>query len=38
MKFTVAIQKIEDGWFMGKCEQVPVAMSQGKTIDELMKI
>ena len=37
MKFTVAIQEIEDGWFMGKCEQVPGAMSQGKTIDELME-
>ena len=37
MEYTVIIHKDEEsGWYTGKCVQVPAAMSQGKTIAELM--
>ncbi|MDR3696410.1 type II toxin-antitoxin system HicB family antitoxin [Mucilaginibacter sp.] len=35
MKFTAIIEKGENGWLVGQVEEVPAAMSQGKTIDEL---
>lgn len=35
MKFTAIIEKGEDGWFVGQVEELPAAISQGKTIDEL---
>jgi len=35
MKFTAIIEKTEDGWFVGQVEEMPAAISQGKTIDEL---
>ena len=35
MEYTVIIKEIEDGWYMGQCEQVPGAMTQGKTIEEV---
>jgi len=35
MKFTAIIENGEDGWFVGQIEEVPAAISQGKTIDEL---
>lgn len=35
MKFTAIIEKTEDGWFVGQVEEIPAAISQGKTIDEL---
>jgi len=37
MEFTISIQKSEDGWLAGQCEQLPEAISQGKDMDELMK-
>lgn len=38
MEYTVIIHKDEKrGWYTGKCVQVPGAMSQGKTLDELME-
>ena len=38
MEYTVIIHKDEkSGWYTGKCVQVPGAMSQGKTLDELME-
>lgn len=37
MEYTVLIHKDEtSGWYTGKCIQVPAAMSQGRTLDELM--
>ena len=33
--FTALIKETDDGWFFGQIEEVPEAMSQGKTIDEL---
>lgn len=35
MKLTAIIEKSEDGWFLGQIEELPAALSQGKTIDEL---
>jgi predicted RNase H-like HicB family nuclease len=35
MKYTAIIQEIEDGWYMGQCEQVPGAITQGRTIEEV---
>ena len=35
MNYTVKIKEIEDGWFMGQCEQIPGALTQGKTIEEV---
>ena len=35
MKFTAVIEKSEDGWFVGQVEEMPAAISQGRTIDEL---
>ncbi len=38
MKYTIIIQKDpESGWYIGKCAQVPGAVSQGETLDELME-
>jgi predicted RNase H-like HicB family nuclease len=34
MKFTIIIEKSEDGWYVGQLEEVPAAISQGKTIEE----
>ena len=37
MEYTVIIHKDEEsGWYTGKCVQMPGAMSQGKTLDELI--
>jgi len=35
MKFTAIIEQGENGWLVGQIEEVPAAMSQGKTIKEL---
>ena len=35
MKFTAIIEKSDDGWFVGQIEEIPAAISQGKTIAEL---
>ena len=35
MKFNAIIEQGENGWYVGQVEEVPAAMSQGKTIDEL---
>lgn len=35
MKFTAIIEQGENGWFVGQVEEIPAAISQGKTIQEL---
>jgi len=35
MKFTAIIEQGEDGWFVGQVEELPAAVSQGRTIEEL---
>jgi predicted RNase H-like HicB family nuclease len=38
MEYTILIHKDEEsGWYSGKCVQVPAAMSQGRTLNELME-
>ena len=36
MEYTTTIEKTEDGWYVGQCEQLPEALSQGETLDELL--
>ena len=38
MKFTANIEQGESGWFVAQVAEVPAAMSQGKTIEELRKL
>ncbi|MCH7514081.1 MAG: type II toxin-antitoxin system HicB family antitoxin [Bacteroidetes bacterium] len=35
MKLTAIIEQSEDGWYVGQIEEIPSAISQGKTIEEL---
>jgi predicted RNase H-like HicB family nuclease len=35
MKLTAIIEQGENGWLVKQIEEVPAAMSQGKTIEEL---
>jgi predicted RNase H-like HicB family nuclease len=35
--FNALIKETDDGWFFGQIEEVPEAMSQGKTIEELIE-
>ena len=35
MKVTAIIEKSNDGWFVGQIKEMPAALSQGKTIEEL---
>ena len=38
MKYTVIIQQDpKSGWYSGQCLQVPEAITQGETIDELLE-
>jgi predicted RNase H-like HicB family nuclease len=34
IEYTAIIEKGDDGWYFAKCEQVPGAMTQGRTIEE----
>ena len=34
MEYTAIIQKLPSGWYMGQCEQMPGAITQGRTIEE----
>jgi predicted RNase H-like HicB family nuclease len=33
--FTALISKTSDGWYYGRIEEVPEAMSQGRSLEEL---
>lgn len=35
MKLTAIIEKSNDGWYVGQIEQIPSAISQGKSMEEL---
>ena len=38
MKYTVIIEKDpESGWYIGRCAQIPGAVTQGETYEELME-
>jgi predicted RNase H-like HicB family nuclease len=32
--FTVDFRPIEDGWWFGRCREVPEAITQGETLEE----
>ena len=37
MEYTIRIKhNPESGWFIGQCEEMPEAITQGKDMDELM--
>ena len=37
MEYTIQIkQNPKSGWFIGQCEEIPEAVTQGKDMDELM--
>jgi len=37
MEYTIQVKKNpKSGWFIGQCEQLPEAITQGKDMDELM--
>ena len=35
MEYTAIIRKTERGWYIGQCEQIPGALTQGRTIEEV---
>ena len=35
MEYTAVVEKTPSGWYIAQCEQVPGAMTQGKTIEEV---
>jgi predicted RNase H-like HicB family nuclease len=35
MKFIATIGQGESGWFVGQIDEVPAALSQGKTLEDL---
>jgi predicted RNase H-like HicB family nuclease len=35
LKYTAIVKEVGNGWYMGQCEQVPGAITQGKTRDEV---
>jgi len=35
MEYAIIIEKNKNGWYTGQCEQVPEAISQGATLEEL---
>ena len=37
MEYTAIITEVEDGWYMGQCEQIPGAITQGKTVEEVQE-
>ncbi|MDR3046068.1 MAG: type II toxin-antitoxin system HicB family antitoxin [Bacteroidales bacterium] len=34
MEYTAVFQKMENGWYFAQCEQMPNAVTQGRTIAE----
>ena len=37
MEYTVIIEKTDDGWYAIQCQELPAAISQGKSIEEAME-
>ena len=35
MEYTAVIEKTENGWYIAQCEQMPEALTQGRTIEEV---
>ena len=37
IRFTAIIEKGENGWYVGQVQEMPEAISQGKTVPELLE-
>jgi len=37
MEYTAIFEKMDNGWYFAQCEQMPNAITQGKTIAEAKK-
>ncbi|MCL2041060.1 MAG: type II toxin-antitoxin system HicB family antitoxin [Bacteroidales bacterium] len=37
MEYTAIIEKTPTGWYIAQCEQVPGALTQGKTLEEVQE-
>jgi predicted RNase H-like HicB family nuclease len=37
MEYTAIIRKTNDGWYAARCAQIPEAITQGRTIEEVKK-
>jgi len=35
MEYTAIIEKTPNGWYIAQCEQVPGALTQGRTLEEV---
>ena len=35
MEYTAIIEQTDDGWYIAQCEQVPGALTQGRTLEEV---
>jgi len=35
MEYTAIIEKMPSGWYIAQCEQVPGALTQGRTLEEV---
>jgi len=35
LNYTAIIEKSDDGWYVGQVQEIPEAIAQGKTIEEL---
>ena len=35
MEYTAIIEKTPSGWYIAQCEQVPGALTQGRTLEEV---
>ena len=37
MEYTAIIKEMSNGWYFAQCEQIPGAMTQGKTTEEALE-
>jgi predicted RNase H-like HicB family nuclease len=37
MEYTAVFEKMDNGWYFAQCEQMPNAITQGRTIEEAKK-
>jgi len=37
MEYTAITKEMSNGWYFAQCEQLPAAMTQGKTIEEALE-
>lgn len=37
MEYTASLKKMDNGWYLAQCEQLPAAITQGSTIEEALE-